>query len=323
MKFALSRYELRPIRSLSAAAAPGPRAGALIRVEHPEGPGYADLHPWPELGDAPLEEQLRSLLTSRPLALAERALAISETDARARAEGRSLFEGLEVPESHFLCSDIHSLSPSFLEGLARQGFTRVKVKAGRDTRAEGRALRELARASSGPVLFRLDFNAKAGREELLGFVSEAGPAIDRVDFLEDPLPWDPEAWLELKRLTGARLALDRAAPFGISPNPAVDLLVIKPAAQDPRAVPREACGVPRVYTSYLDHPVGQAAAAFEAAAAVARGETVEACGLLSHVVYEPSTFSGTLCAEGPRFRAAEGAGLGFAELLPSLKWERP
>ena len=42
------RYELTPKRRLSAIAAEGPRHGALIRADG----GFADIHPWPELGDA-------------------------------------------------------------------------------------------------------------------------------------------------------------------------------------------------------------------------------------------------------------------------------
>ena len=47
-------YELTPKRRLSAIAADAPRQGALVRIED----GFADVHPWPELGDEPLDGQL-------------------------------------------------------------------------------------------------------------------------------------------------------------------------------------------------------------------------------------------------------------------------
>jgi len=56
----IHRYTLVPRRSLSPLAGARPRAGALLRA----GDGFADIHPWPELGDAPLDEQLARLARS-------------------------------------------------------------------------------------------------------------------------------------------------------------------------------------------------------------------------------------------------------------------
>ena len=53
----ISRYTLKPKRALSAIAREGVREGALIRV----GDGFEDMHPWPELGDEPLDGQLKRL----------------------------------------------------------------------------------------------------------------------------------------------------------------------------------------------------------------------------------------------------------------------
>ena len=45
------------------------RRGALIRV----GSGFADFHPWPELGDEPLETQLAKLARGETTPLTRRA----------------------------------------------------------------------------------------------------------------------------------------------------------------------------------------------------------------------------------------------------------
>ncbi len=57
--------------------------GALIRIKH-QGKrgayGYGCIHPWPELGDAPLERQLEMLKQGGSSPLIRAALACSEAD---------------------------------------------------------------------------------------------------------------------------------------------------------------------------------------------------------------------------------------------------
>src|SRR4029078_6257499 len=84
------RYTLKPRRALSALAGARPREGALLRA----GDGFADIHPWPELGDEPLEEQLKHVETLP-------ALHYARIDGEARRRGVSLFDGLTIPESHW------------------------------------------------------------------------------------------------------------------------------------------------------------------------------------------------------------------------------
>ncbi|MEA2329564.1 MAG: hypothetical protein QOE68_4523, partial [Thermoanaerobaculia bacterium] len=91
------RYELTPKRRLSSVAADGPRRGALIRVNG----GYADVHPWPELGDLPLDEQLALLARRETTPLTQCSLEFASIDAAARRDGRSLFDGLTIPPSHW------------------------------------------------------------------------------------------------------------------------------------------------------------------------------------------------------------------------------
>ena len=64
----------------------GARRGALIRVDG----GFADVHPWPELGDAPLDEQLALLARGETTPLTRASLHWARVDADARARGVSI-----------------------------------------------------------------------------------------------------------------------------------------------------------------------------------------------------------------------------------------
>ena len=77
------------------------RRGALVRV----GNGFADVHPWPELGDAPLERQLTMLARGETTALTRRSLELARIDSDARARSVSLFAGLTIPLSHWPGAD--------------------------------------------------------------------------------------------------------------------------------------------------------------------------------------------------------------------------
>ena len=74
------RYSLKPRRALSALAGAAPRQGALLRA----GDGFADMHPWPELGDAPLDEQLALLARGETTPLTRRSTSSSRGSPAAR-----------------------------------------------------------------------------------------------------------------------------------------------------------------------------------------------------------------------------------------------
>jgi O-succinylbenzoate synthase len=151
--------------------------------------------------------------------------------------------------------------------------------------------------------------------------------VERLDFIEDPWVWNPQAWAELKSRFGVRLAGDRETQsLGASEledamkSGVVDLQVLKPAVQEWPGTKRRV-----VFTSYLDHPLGQMSAAYVAANTVADQNIsagVEVCGLLSHRAYEANPFSELLCVKGAFLKPAGGMGLGFDELLAKLSWEK-
>lgn len=275
------RYTLTPLRPLSPVAGARPRQGALLR----DGRGFADIHPWPELGDGPLEEQLARLARGETTPLTRRSLEMARIDGDARAAGVSLFRGLTIPASHWPGAD------------APAGFDTVKLKG-------------IERIPSG-VRLRIDFNRSLSAEAFL-MIAEGLPH-ERIDFIEDPCDYDPAVWGALREQTGLRLALDRSSEYGgVPPIAAVDVLVIKPAIEE---VPEDARE--KVITSYMDHPVGQFGAAYFAAKfGSAR------CGLFTHVLFEPNEFIERIRADGARLLPPDGTGVGFDDLLERLPWKK-
>ena len=74
-------------------------------------------------------------------------------------------------------------------------------------------------------------------------------------------------------------------------------------------------------TSYLDHPLGQVAAAYVAAQLWAQfPDRLETCGLLSHLVYQTNEFSEQLCVKEAILIPPEGTGFGFEETLYNQDW---
>ena len=248
------------------------RSGALLRVDD----GFADIHPWPELGDAPLDEQLALLARGETTPLTRASLRLAQLDAGARRRGVSLFEGLTIPLSHWPGND----PPA--------GFDTIKTKGVVDFPAN--------------VRIRIDFNARLSAEEFVR-IAETLPK-ERIDFIEDPCPYDEEVWRELRARTGLRLALDRFEGDA-------DVLVHKPALQSAWPAHNDV-----VVTSYMDHPVGQFGAAYVAATHPANAR----CGLFTHVLYEPDAFLERIESDGARLLPPRGTGIGFDDLLERLPW---
>jgi O-succinylbenzoate synthase len=294
----IARYELRPRSPLNARATQASRSGALLRL----GDGFADLHPWPELGDEPLERQMQLLAAGTPTTMGQRSLACAVADGVARSQGISLFDGLEIPESHRTITDLEQADWA---EIRRAGFAiaKIKLRAG-----DGPHLDEAVRSG---LKLRIDLNATgdaASIERLL----EAVP-LSRIDFLEDPMPYDDVEWTRIRTRFGIRIAADREKK-----GSAYDVVVIKPAIEELAMADR-----PLVFTSSMDHPIGQMWAAWNAARArLEHGTIVETCGLLTHLLYEPDPFIERVANIGPRLVPPGGTGLGFDDLLEAIPWRR-
>ena len=307
------RYVLRSKLALNARSERREFEGALIRV----GDGFGCIHPWPELGDPELEFLLRELgegFTQEPLV--ERALFMAESDARARSNGHSFFgKGKNpVPPSHATIPDLGEAAVG--EAIDR-GYSVVKGKGGQDYAAWANRVNDLSRRWPS-LRWRLDFNEVLSRPEVIEFARcLSSHARERIDFLEDPCPYDRNDWAEIRLETGFKLAVDREE--SILCDEAV-VLVVKPAKAELNQYEHSTHWL--VVTSYMEHPVGQCFAAVHAARLAARTDRVLRCGLQTHELFEPTEFSERLGPAGPVFHPPGGTGFGFDDLLEKLPWKR-
>lgn len=315
LKPLISRYRLKSRGFLNAITKRREFEGVLIQVDG----GFGCIHPWPELGDPTLEKCLADLASARRWPIVRRALRCAEYDAVARRFDHSLFEEMEVQESHA------TLAAGKIEEVAlavEAGFHMIKLKTGRDLSAEAKLL-DIMTIEHPTLRWRLDFNECLTPDEaaefLLGLAEKTRAALD---FVEDPCPYAEGSWRTLRQQTRVNLAVDReAAPL----SGAAQVMVIKPAIDEPFLLAEAAMQNQQrvVLTGYMDHPLGQTFAAWEAARlGLQFPGLVGLCGLQTHHLFEPDAFTEMLGPWSPKFQIPAGNGLGFDDLLDELPWTR-
>ena len=137
--------------------------------------------------------------------------------------------------------------------------------------------------------------------------------IQRIDWIEDPFPFDALQWRRWQQETGFRLALD----LGLSDETAATewQTIWKPAWQElPRTVAAESI----VVTSAMDHPVGQCWAAYCAEQAGVKQD----CGLRTDHLFANDDFLERMGPWCPAWPKPSGTGMGFDDLLEKLPWTR-
>jgi len=314
----IHRYTLRSAGALNALSTRDEHHGALIRIGNDGGYGYGCIHPWPELGDCDLDKTLDLLAQGEQTALSAKALACASGDRDARSEGRSLFDGLDVPHSHATLM----MNAADFQTAVESGFKIFKVKAGRNFPAEIEFIREQS-ARFPELLWRLDFNGTQNPESVEEFLSNLGEEIrDRIDFIEDAYLLNTSPWVNALGPYDTPMAVDREiedaeGAFGVAIiKPAVNemALILKCAQDENKRV---------VFTSYMDHPLGQCFAAWEAASAMKMyPDLVDTCGLVTHGLFESNDFTERIGKPEPEFHPPAGTGLGFDDLLGDLPWEK-
>lgn len=297
MKISFSPYELE--------ASHGFREGALIKIDFLNGSvGYADCHPWPELGDLHLSQQLEKLAHHEWTPITQCALEWAKIDAKCRLEKKAL---INIPRSHFLISNI--LEYDHLP----KGFTHFKIKMGRNLEKELEAL--LALFFESPLKIRLDFNEALTEKHFQDVLKGLKPLKNQIDFIEDPFPYDPEKWKKIQQ-QGWVLACDRQASLAAQQPQSAQVLIIKPAIIPFNEWKKwQNC----IVTSYLGHPIGQIAAAFAAAQVDPHNHYLH--GLNSHIAYKPTPFSRQLNWEGPEFTCPSKTNFWFDEDLQRISWK--
>ncbi len=311
-------YQLHTEAALNSASVRRAFPGALIR----RGAGVGCIHPWPEFGDAPLDEQLRLLRAGAPTPLAARALHCAALDGAAREAGASLFDGLEIPASHYSWSFGHPTGPQ-IERLLAEQWPAVKAKGYLNWGETLSFLEACERATAGAGLrYRIDFNGCLEPAAFHKFIEFMPLRVYRaLDFIEDPCPYDPAAWEHARAHWSIRLALDKGWQDA---SGGFDAVVVKPSRRDWRAVAARHPGNPLVLTSAMDHPIGQLYAAYEAAAAkAALGDLVGLCGLCTQHLFHADPFLERVSSPGGRLIPdTSGGGLGFGDLIERLPWRR-
>lgn len=258
--------------------------GVLIRIDHL---GVSVFHPWPSLGHDSLKQQLQWLKQGRVTPHLRRALEIASIDKQAREGGRALFSEKPFPKSH-------TLIPNQI------GYTTAKVKVRPDT------LFSIEKFLDYPIL-RLDCNARFSEATIEQLMKYIQPIRERIEFIEDPFPFSKTQWMEVEEKYGIPLASDWEGRGEWE-----SLVVYKPGFDKEIPICQKL-----VVTSLLDHPLGQVQAAFFAA----HSGTELLCGLTSHEVYEPNSYSDRLMVnEGQLQLMDRGRGFGFDDLLAKEKW---
>ena len=335
MKIDFSEYELFPFSLLSSKTSSGARKGALLRIQFDsDRVGYSDCHPWPELGDLPLSAQLNELREERLTPLTQRSLEHARVDAEARRVNQSLFVTNRLRKqpfhlkNHSLISNLLSLDETKIREKAQAGYSHLKIKVGISPHLEAVCLRKLEPCLSDFNLkVRLDFNSSLTERDFDSFLSDLGSCRRRINFIEDPVPFDGKVWKSLQEKWEIPLALDRTENMElefVEPQ-AFSFLIHKPAIQDPHWIVScsQKLKVPVVVTSYLDHPLGQMCAAWVATEVLPQAGAFaveETCGVLSHSSYRPHAFSEEIQCEGPYLKLPLGTGFGFDRLLAGKNW---
>ncbi|TAG10645.1 MAG: hypothetical protein EAZ42_02965 [Verrucomicrobia bacterium] len=313
MPIMISPYRLRANRFVNAISNRMSFDGVLLEING----GYGCIHPWPELGDPPLDRCLTDLAGERRWAIVRRALRCIEFDRAAREHDESLFEEMEIPRSHATLSDASLESVS---AAVEAGFDAIKIKCGRDLKKEAEFLTQAAKEFSN-LSWRLDFNESLDAEHVAYFLDAIPSEVrTKIDFLEDPCPYADGPWRSIYQKYGIRLAVDHEAAPG---RDSAHILVVKPAVDEPMLLAEAADRAQQrlVVTSYMDHPLGQAFAAWEAARiALEFPHLLGTCGLQTHTIFKPDAFTEALGPWSPNFQVPAGTGLGFDDQLHALPW---
>lgn len=324
MKIYYSPYTLKPAQHLSAIAKTKDRNGVLLKIEWPDGLiGYSDLHPWLELGDEAWEDQLAGVRQGRISPMLEQSIWMARKDAQLRKQGKNIFEGLGSIKNNYIISDIRAEQKNLLDFLKTEGFETVKLKLGRDLAKEAEMINQLGR--DGAFKLRLDFNAVGTWQTYEKFMSSLDKlALHRIQYVEDPFPFEAQAWTEAKKF--APLAIDneiskvdlkklQGKPF--------DVVILKPAKMDVNAT-LQSCifqDLKITVTSYMDHPVGVIhALAIASDLKKAHPQRVLDAGCMTVRLFQMDAYSAEIVPTGAFLRRPVGKGIGFDTLLEREPW---
>lgn len=322
MKIYYSPYTLQALSELSPVSSNRKREGALLKVRWIDGLiGYADLHPWPELGDPTVKEHLARLQEGKITTQVEQSIWLAHRDAVCRDNKKNLLEGGRPLANNFIVSDVAEVPGGLLQKLVREKFTHVKVKVGRSLQRETDFLHQ---AASVGLKIRLDFNGRSNWQFFEKFISRIENFKSAVEYVEDPVPFNPEIWADARKLV--KVALDNETArvnWEKLQEPVFDILVVKPAKTDVQKAMKlcQKWNLQAVITSYMDHPIGSLHALAVAQELKAEyGDMILEAGCLTHSLYHPDIFAKQIQSQGPFIKKVAGHGIGFDQILEEQPW---
>ena len=295
------------------------RFGVLLKVEFADGKtGHADLHPWPERGEASLKVHLDKLRKKEFTDLCLRAIAIAWEEAQARAKRMNLLSVLKIPLSHYLILDIENFHK--MNKALNQGFKTFKVKLNHPLKQQTQKLSNLINDLGSSFKWRLDFHRGLNEQQWQEWVNECLIHINPsyLDFIEVPFCYQERLWIKNRKYP---LALDvwngeNTLPVSTliwksSRKSITDLLKKKSRRLFKRVI----------FTHGLSHPLDQLSSAYFSAQFYKIYPSLrETCGLVHGDIYERHAFS--LPNHGPVFPCLSGIGWGFDSiLLDDLPWK--
>ena len=325
IKFWHHKYELTPVGSLGPKAEPSPRAGALLKVQWANDLiGYSDIFPWPEFGDAPIDDQLFALSRAKVSLVVEQSIWLAKRDAARRVLRQNAFEGAPKLRNHFLITDAAKMTDTTFKEIKNAAFTTLKIKLGSDIEQSAKFILKVIRQHQ--FLLRLDFNACLDFQSFERFISYFSKAeMAKIEYIEDPMPWDLPVWQEASKLS--KLAIDFEydnVNWAAVDNMPFEFMVLKPARTDVDLAVQRARqkNIKIIVSSSMDHPVGIAHAISVAVDLKKECPALlsDSMGCLTNKCYRPNDFAFRLMAQGPFFNTVVGSGIGFDDLFAKIEW---
>ena len=297
----------------------GIRYGSLLKVEFIDGQtGHADLHPWPEKGEASLKVHLEKLRKKEFTILCSRAIAIAREEAQAQTKEFNLLSSLQIPLSHYLISDIENFYKTGT--LLDQGFKVFKVKLNHPLKRQTQKLLDLMQTWGSAIKWRLDFHINLSEQQWWQWVEECLVKIDPqyLDFIEVPFDYQERLWMQNKQYP---LALD---VWGRGNTLPISTLIWKSSRKSMQELLKKKSASlfqKVVFTHSLSHPLDQLSSAYFAARFYRIQPSLkEVCGLVQKDIYENHDF--TLPDQGTYFPRLSGKGWGVSLLLDQLSWKK-
>lgn len=235
MRIYTHSYELKPFLRPNSRTSLENRRGVLVAVEDQAGTrGYADLHPWPELGDPRLED----ILSTKSGNLWQAALANAQSDLHIWQQNQNLLAEAETLKNHYWCSSPEDKGrESVLQALAQaqsEGYQVAKLKCGKNPSLELKFLEDSLGVFKGQ--WRLDMNASMSLTEARAFFGSCSQALkERIEFVEDPCPFSEGGWRELSATLPLACDFEGAERSGLQKYP-FKFRILKPSRMQPQEV---------------------------------------------------------------------------------------